>query len=538
MAGVLSADSKDGRLLYRRYTMAKGDWDNWRSLYDEAYAYAIPQRDPWPQDTVEGRRKNIQVYDITAVNSVRRLVARLQASLTPTGEQWFLLEAGENVKDPAKKKEINGYLQLFTDIIFQVLNDSNFDIAIAELYQDMCIGTGGMMILPSNDKRSPVRFKSVGVDIIYPEADIFDDLNTVWRDFPDILGSEVKRMWPRAELTQAMRLAMEADPMVKFQLVEGVVYYPDNSLYRVVVMDSNNNEFILDQWTPSSPWVVARWSKSTNEVGGRGPVIEALPTIRSLNALVEEIMRNVALSTSPPWIAASDGVFNPYLFQIEPNKVIPVSRQSMNGLPLQRLDVAGDVNMGNLEVNDMRQMIKDALFDNPVRPVNAPQQTATEIMIRQQQFMEEIGPAFGRISVELLPKIINRVIFIMQAKGYLPKDLKVDNKNIAIRYKSPLVRGTAMQKIQNLQNYVAVAQPIMGQEITMGSINIDQLPQWLSDQLDVDERLIKNPAQIQELIATIMKQASPPPPGATDPTENRQLANQTREQQAGMTPNG
>jgi len=116
MAGVLSADSKDGRMLYKRYTMAKGDWDNWRSLYDEAYAYAIPQRDPWPQDTVEGRRKNIQCYDITAVNSVRRLVARLQASLTPTGEQWFLLEAGENVKDATKNKSLKsvGFVNVST----------------------------------------------------------------------------------------------------------------------------------------------------------------------------------------------------------------------------------------------------------------------------------------------------------------------------------------------------------------------------------------------------------------------------------------
>lgn len=538
MAGVINSDSEDGRLLYKRYTNAKGDWDNWRSLYDEAYAYSIPQRDPWPQDTVEGRRKNIQVYDITAVNSVRRLVARLQASLTPTGEQWFLLEAGENIKDPSKKKEINAYLQLFTDIIFQVLNDSNFDIAIAELYQDMCIGTGGMMILPSNDKRSPIRFKSVGVDIIYPEADIFDDLNTIWRDFPDILGSEIKRMWPKAEITQTMRLAMEADPLVKFQLVEGVVWYPNDNLYRVVVLDSNSHEFILNQWVPSSPWVVARWSKSTNEVGGRGPVIEALPTIRSLNALVEEVMRNVALSTSPPWIAASDGVFNPYLFQIEPNKVIPVSRQSMNSLPLQRLDVSSDVNLDNLEINDMRQQIKDALFDNPVRPVNAPQQTATEIMIRQQQFMEEIGPAFGRLSVELLPKIINRVIYILQAKGYLPKELKVDNKNVMIRYKSPLSRGTAMQKIQNLQNYVAVAQPIMGQELTMGSLNIDVLPQWLSDQLDVDETLVKDPAQIQQLIATIMQQAQPQDPALNQPNPNQPLANQVNNQKALGSPNG
>lgn len=532
MAGVLSADSKDGRMLYKRYTMAKGDWDNWRSLYDEAYAFAIPQRDPWPQDTVEGRRKNIQVYDITAVNSVRRLVARLQASLTPTGEQWFLLEAGENVKDPTKKKEINAYLQLFTDIIFQVLNDSNFDIAIAELYQDMCIGTGGMMIMPSNDKRAPVRFKSVGVDLIYPEADIFDDLNTVWRDFNDILGSEIKRMWPKAVLTQTMRLAMEADPMVKFQLLEGVVYYPEKSLWRVVVMDTNSNEYILDQWTPSSPWVVARWSKSTNEIGGRGPVIEALPTIRSLNALVEEIMRNVALSTSPPWVAASDGVFNPYLFKIEPNKIIPVSRQSMNGLPLQRLDVASDINLSSLEVNDMRAQIKDALFDNPVRPVNAPQQTATEIMIRQQQFMEEIGPAFGRISVELLPKIINRVIYIMQAKGYLPKELKVDNKNVTIRYKSPLVRGTAMQKIQNLQNYVAVLQPIAGPELTFGSLNVELLPQWLSNQLDVDESLVKDPGQIQEVLKNIAAQSNPQSPALTQPPPNQPLANQVNQNKA------
>lgn len=538
MGGVLSADSRDGRMLYKRYTNAKGDWDNWRSLYDEAYAYAIPQRDPWPQDTVEGRRKNIQVYDITAVNSVRRLVARLQASLTPTGEQWFLLEAGENIKDPSKKKEINGYLQLFTDIIFQTLNSSNFDIAIAELYQDMCIGTGGMMILPSNDKRSAVRFKSVGVDLIYPEADIFDDLNTVWRDFNDILGNEINRMWPKAVVTNTMQMAMDADPMVKFQLIEGVVYYPEKHMYRVVVMDSNSNEYILDQWTPSSPWVVARWSKSTNEVGGRGPVIEALPTIRSLNALVEEILRNVALSTSPPWIAASDGVFNPYLFQIEPNKVIPVSRQSMNGLPLQRLDVASDINMGNLEVNDMRQQIKDALFDNPVRPVNAPEQTATEIMIRQQQFMEEIGPAFGRLSVELLPKIINRVIFILQGKGFLPKDLHIDGKNVAIRYKSPLVRGSAMQKIQNLQNYIAIMTPIAGQQLTMGTLNIDILPQWLSDQLDVDERLVKDPAQIQELIGNIMQQSNPPSPALSQPPPNKPLANQVNQQKALGSDNG
>jgi len=39
-------DQADAKKLYQRYSKAKGDWDNWRSLYDEAYAFAIPQRDP------------------------------------------------------------------------------------------------------------------------------------------------------------------------------------------------------------------------------------------------------------------------------------------------------------------------------------------------------------------------------------------------------------------------------------------------------------------------------------------------------------
>ncbi len=536
---ILSADSNDARKLMSRYNDAKANWQNWRSIYDEAYAYAIPERDPWPEGVEEGRRKNIQVYDITAVNSARRLVSHLHSSLTPPGEQWFLLEAGDDITDENEKKEVNTFLQGYTDIIFQMLNDSNFDLVINEFYQDLIIGTAGMMVLESNDKQSPIRFKSVGTNTIYPEGDVYDNINTVWRDFLGIYGRDILQMWPRAKLPQTITTRMANDALVKFDFAEGVIYDPETDTYRVVVLMMDTNEFILDLKTKSSPWIISRWSKCSNEVGGRGPVIDALPTIRSLNALVEEIMRNVALSTSPPWMAASDGVFNPYLFQISPNKIIPISRQSMNEMPLKRLDVAGDVNMGNLEVNDMRIQIKDALFDNPLQPVNSPVPTATEIMVRQQSFMEEIGPAFGRLSVELMPAIIKRTIFIGQKRGYLPADLIIDNKKISIKYKSPLVRSMAVQKIQNLQNYIQIMQPILGQQLTLGTLNIAQLPQWLSDKLDVDEALVKTPGQVQLLVEQMMDATNPPSPATTQPNPNQPLANQVNTQKSlGADANG
>jgi hypothetical protein len=337
-----------------------------------------------------------------------------------------------------------------------------------------------------------------------------------------------------------MEQTMSMNPNARFDLVEGVVFDPDKNNYRVVVLQQGvTDDFMLDVRSPSSPWIVARWSKASNEVGGRGPVIFALPTIRSLNVLTEEIMRNVALSTSPPWMAASDGVFNPYLFQIEPNKIIPISRQSLAEMPLKRMDVSGDVNMGNLEMQDLRQQVKDALFDNPVRPVTAPEQTATEVMIRQKEFSEEIGPAFGRLSVELQPKIIKRVIFILQKKGYLPSELHIDGRNITIRYKSPLTHAADFQKVQNLQNYMSIMQPIMGQELALGTLNIEQLPQWVSDKLDVDELLVKSPAQVLEIMQQAQADANPPSEAEQQPPANQPLANQVNQQKAlGAPANG
>lgn len=529
--------SKSATQLLQQYSTAKGDWFNWRSIYDEAYAFTIPQKDPWPEMTAQGVRKNIWVYDTTAVTSARRLVSRLHAALFPPGEEWFELEAGEEVTDPNEKKELNKWLQLFTSLIFRVINASNFDLAINEMLQDLIIGTGSLMIL-EGDNRNPVKFKSVAVNVVYPAGDAFDDIETVWRDWPQVYGHDIQIIWPKAKIPSSIQHAMNSDPNCKFDFIEGIVYNQETRIYHHCVFQSGSTEYILDIETESSPWIVARWSKASNEVGGRGPVLDAMPTIRSLNRLVEDILRNVGLSTSPPWMAASDGVFNPYLFEIEPNKIIPISRQSMGDLPLQKLDVSGDIRTGTLEIQDLRQQIKDTLFDNPVRPVESPAQTATEIMIRQQTFMEEIGPAWGRLSVELSPKIIKRIIFIMQKQGRLPKDLNIDGKHINIRYKSPLVRSSSVQKIQNLQNYNTIMQSIVGPQLSLGTMNLQLLPFYLGDKLDVDDDLIKSPDEVAQLVNAVQTAGTPQAPGEMEPPPNKQIANQNAVQQAQGNVNG
>ena len=532
----------DYQQINKRYADAKCTWATWRALADEAYAFSQPNLNPYPQNSVEGIKKNSQCYDITGNISTRRLVSKLNGNLTPMGQPWFALEAGEAIQDDEERKQLDKWLQVFTDIILSTMAESNFYVCMNELYQDLVIIIGAMMIEPCNDPHTIMKCKSVKCDTIYPEGNVFDEIKTVWRDFNQIYGKDIKTLWPKAELTYDMQQRLDDDPMVRFDLAEGVVYDEEKHDYRTIVMQQNCTEpdsYLLDVRSKSSPWIVGRWSKTSSEIGGRGPVIEALPTIRSLNSLVSDIMRNVALSTSPPWMAASDGVFNAELFTIQPNKVIPISRQSMGEVPLQRLDVASDINMGNLEVNYMATQIKECLYDTPMRPIDSPQQTATEVLVRQQETQEEMGPAFSRMGAELFAPIINRVIFLCQQAGRLPNDLVIDNKTITISYKSPLLKSSDLQKLQGLQNYIAVMQPILGPELTMASINVDKLPQWVAERLGLDAELAKSPAEVANLIQQMQQAAQPPNPAQDQPSATSSAMNQIQNQQAmGRAANG
>jgi hypothetical protein len=466
------------------------------------------------------------------VASSRRLVSRLHKSLVPPGEHWFSLEAGNAVLNPIQRQQLNMQLESVNEVLYKEMSKSNFDLVVNELFQDLIIGTGAMMILENDNDDMEFRCKSIPLNRIFPEGDSFDEINTVWREIIEMNGRDVQAFWPDAVIPHQMEQMIHDDDMSLFCLQEGFVYDRPTKKWNHVVFADGVDDCIVDETCDSSPWVVARWSKNAQEIGGRGPIIDALPTIRSLNKLVEDILINVGLSTSPPWVAASDGVFNPYLFEICPNKVIPVSRQSMGNLPLQKLDVSGQINTSSLEVNDMRVQIKDILFDSPLHPAQGPAQTATYTAIAHQAFLDEIGPAWGRLTVELLPKAMNRIIYILQRKGKLSKHIKIDGNIINIKYKSPLEQSGALEQVQNLMQYAQNMSAILGPQLMLGSINLQYLPAWMAEKLQVDPNLIKGPAEVQQALTQMTQSQQQPNPVKQVGSPSQSILQAGQQQQA------
>src|SRR4051812_20137814 len=94
--------------LMNRYKNASGDWDNWKSLYMEAYDYTFPNKNPYYEeyDETPGQRKNLQVFNNTQCIGARQLVSKLHTNLVPPSLQWFELEASDIITDENTIKNI------------------------------------------------------------------------------------------------------------------------------------------------------------------------------------------------------------------------------------------------------------------------------------------------------------------------------------------------------------------------------------------------------------------------------------------------
>lgn len=507
--------ASDYTKLMCRYKTASGDWDNWKSLYMEAYDYTFPDKNPYYEEYNEtpGQRKNLQVYDNTQCIGARQLVSKLHANLVPPALQWFELEASDVVTDENQKKAIQSSLQALTAIIYDYINGSNFDLAINEGFHDLVIGTMAFQVFPTDDDKHPIIFKTCPIDNLAPEQDAFDQINTVWREFCDVAFEDIKRLWPDGKIAESMRIVADQNPQAKFNFVEGVIFKPETKTYRIVVMWEDQPWFVVDKESLSSPWVVGRWSKSPREIGGRGPAIQALPTARTVNMMARFLIEAAAMNATPPWLGFSDGVFNPNTYIVQPNTIIPISPDSAANMPLRKLDVTGDVQFGELTMNDLRSQINSLMYVDPVRPVQAPSQTATEIMIRQQQFLESIAPAFARIEIEVLPKLISRVIFILMDKGLLPAELNSPQfrELYRVRFKSPLEQSQQLQDVQKLMQYDAALKTIAGEQASMMAYNLPQLPTYLGTKFDIDLTLINSPEEIEAKLQTAVAAALPNP---------------------------
>ena len=496
--------------IMKRAEKADARKDQWRSIYEECYEFALPQRNLYSgfyDGKSPGQDKMARVFDATAINSTQRFANRIQSALFPPYRNWCRLQNGNEVPED-RQEEIGQALDYYTETMFEVIRQTNFDLAMSEFLLDLCVGTAVMLIQPGDDD-APVRFTAVPQYLVSLEEGPYGVVDNVYRRMR-VRADVIERQWPDAKLPEDLARKAVDQGDEEIELLEATIWSEKMQTYCYHLVYAKDKKAagasdLVYRTMDVSPWIVARYMKVAGEVYGRGPLVSALPDIKTLNKVKELVLKNASIAVAGVYTAADDGVLNPQNIAIAPGAIIPVARNGgPNGASLQPLRSAADFNVGQLVINDLVMGIKKMLLDDTLPLDTQSARSATEIVERMKELSQNLGAAYGRLITECMMPMVNRILYVMNEKDLVDMPLKADGKVVRVVPVSPLAQAQNMDDLRNVLEFAQIAQTAgpMGQV----AINQDAMLDYIVEKMAVPRSII-NSQEEREAIVQEMQSA-------------------------------
>ena len=482
--------------VLKRHDQALRRKDDFRDLYEDAYEFALPQRnlyDGYYDGKVGGSKKMQRVFDSTAINSTQRFANRLQSGIFPPQRKWCRLEPGPNIPEE-RRAEAQAALDVYSDKLFATLKQSNFDIAMGEFLLDLAVGTAVMMVQPGDDT-SPINFVPVPQFLVAFEEGANGQVDNVYRRMR-MKAEAISRQWPDAKIEPGSQLARLIDqkPTEDVDLIEATVFDAKRGDYCYHVIYKEGKQELVYRRMKVSPWIVSRYMKVAGEIYGRGPLITAMPDIKTLNKTLELLLKNASLAIAGVYTAADDGVLNPATVKILPGAIIPVARNGgPQGASLTPLPKSADFNVSQIVINDLRANIKRILLDESLPPDNMSARSATEVVERMKELAQNLGSAFGRLINETMIPLVEKILQVMDDRGLIDLPLRVNGLEVRVSAVAPLAMAQNMEEINAIMQYMQIAQQ-MGPEGQM-SIKVGDTLDMIADRLGIPQKIRRSPEE-------------------------------------------
>lgn len=510
----LPPDLEDADALLKRRAKAKERKDKWVPAYRDVYRYAMPQRETFGWDG-EGTQREVILYDSTLQEATYTAANTLCALLFPGWSRWADLAPGADIDKRKITPEIKQALRDATETFFEYLNHSNFAQVSSETAQDLMAGTGGL-VFDEGDDQQPFVFNSMPLPLIEIEEGPNGTIETKYM-LRKPLGRHLLRMYPGMEvfdLPMELAESITQKPDDEVEVVQCEIYHPETKKYFGVVVSVKYKTILWRyDYGESCPTIIARATKVSGELYGRGRAMLALADARTLDKMQEFVLRRAALDIGGVFTGVSDGVLNPYTTMIAPNTIIPVASNDSGNPSLRPLDIGGNFNITDKIMTDLRQRVRRTMLGP--EPSEGAVRSATEVSVNDRNRLWAMGGEYGRIQAELVAKIIARGVFILQRKGKIPR-FRVDGREVMVKYTSPFARSQDAEDALAVLNTLTGSQ-MLGPEITALGIKVEELPAYLGRKYGMepehlrsdDERDEKTQALIDAMTQAMSQQGAP-----------------------------
>ncbi len=380
---------KNLQQMYRRALDLRAPWIN---RWDCAMRYTMPTAD---DDAA-------MMFDATAADAADNLAASIYSLLTPPESLWVSL-VPESVASPDATAA--------TMALRANLNDSNFYTTIHQCYMDLIILGTACLFMAENPIGAASAFSFTAI----PMRDIAV-LNGVVFHMATMPAREVMEKYPSWTPPSNLRDAIKNDPETPLRLVQSLVG-TEFTAWLDVGGDIENNIVSTGKFE-TNPYIIFRWAVASGEQYGRGPVLRALPDIKTANKVVELVLKNATIAVSGIWQADDDGVINLSNINLTPGAIIPKAVGSSGLTPLAS---GANFDVSQIVLKDLRERIRHALLADRLGLLSEKEMTATEIMARNADMMRILGATYGRLLHEFIRPLVERGLQILARRGVIDK---------------------------------------------------------------------------------------------------------------------
>lgn len=399
--------------MYRRALDARAPWLN---RWDAAMRYTMPTDDT----------DAATLFDATAADAVDNLAASIYSLMTPPESLWISLVPESDASPDA---------DVATAALRANLNDSNFYTTIHQCYLDLVIlGTACLFMA-----ETPIGASSAFSFTAVPMRDIAILPGAVFHT-ATMPAHEVLEKYPTWTPPADVADQIKRDPATPLRLVQSLVGTEFTAW--LDVGGNLENNIVARGTFETNPYIIFRWSVLSGEQYGRGPVLRALPDIKTANKVVELVLKNATIAVSGIWQADDDGVINLNNINLTPGAIIPKAVGSSGLTPLSS---GADFDVSQIILKDLRERIRHALLADRLGLLSEKEMTATEIMARNSDMVRILGATYGRLLHEFIRPLTDRGLQILSRRGVIaPIAL---NSDAELKYIAPIAQMAVSENL-------------------------------------------------------------------------------------------
>lgn len=440
----------------------------------------------WP-----GQKKTDRQIDATGMLALNRFAAICDSLLTPRNMTWHQLGATDDYV--MKDRLTRLWFEEVTRILFKYryTPTANFSSQNQQNYQSLgAFGNATMFVDRIDPRTAPgargLRYKAV------PLGETFFGEN-----HQGIIDRCVR--WMRLTAYQAVqKWGIERLPAQLHPALQSKSPYPYNFLHCIKPRGDDYDPERLDArglpfasyyvsmegqclMQPEAgyrvfPYAMTRYDQTPNEVYGRGPAMQVLPALKTLNAQKRTFLKQAHRAADPVLLTHDDAVVG---MDLRPGAMNKGGVNSEGRLLVQTLPT-GSIQVSEKMMLEERGLINDAFLVTLFQILTeTPTMTATEVIERTNEKGILLAPTVGRQQSEYLGPMIDRELDLLSEAGLLPPmppRLREAAGEYQVVYTSPLAKAQRAQEAAGFFRTIEVVKEL---------VNITQDPALL-DPFDFD----------------------------------------------------